>query len=458
MKRLTSLFILCCLLTGVGWGQGVCSYVKSDTLTAVTATIVRPFEAGHSIIYTYGSGSYAYITLSDANGVLHKAALPKHVRLKDIRVQNDMVYCCGTNTSTGQGLIGYFQATELTNNILSATWLAIPDIQYVDNVGGATGIYYSTFCVKTFEIVDNNSAFPHMIFLGEMEANGDTIAGLSEIVTVVNSQRFASLFTPNDVEHYHDLALTDNYVYSVSVKGSPNHSNYLVRQMPRNNSMILQNMASSFPSYVYETRDEYTVLPDSLLIEAGGGDDFLVAYHSGSTVQPVVEMDFFSSASFAQTPPVSLWSASLVEVGSVALNQKMYDLRYNANQSAFNLLHAVGILSSARMIVARPLLPWTASYVNGCQLLSIWRDNAQGRTLMSGYRLSDGSLVEGGEMDDATQSCRTQETARATERAIVSLSEHPWTFGFISHPCQLFSTPVQTAVETETGYMCKKAY
>lgn len=461
MKKYFLFFALCVLPACASQAQGVCSYVKNDTLTAVTATIVRPFEGTNSIIYTYGSGAYAYIAFSDANGVLHKAALPQYVRLKDIRVLNEMVYCCGTDLSTGEGIIGYFQATELMNNTLSATWLAIPDIQYVDYVEGGTGIWYSTFCVNTFEIVDNNSAFPHMIFLGDMEANGDTITGLSEIVTLTGGQIMCgSIFTPYDVEHYHDLALTDNYVYSVPVKGPNSHSNYQVRQMPRNIPLILYSLRASFPSYTYETEDTTTVFPDSLLIEAGGGDDFLVVYHSDRDTDSIMEVsaDFFSASSFAQTPPVSLWSASLDNVGMVFSWLKMYDLRYNANQASFDLLQAVSSASTIRDVKISSSMQWPLSYVSGCQLLSICHENTQGKWLSTGCRISDGSLIACGENYDAPRSCKKQITAQAETRPIVFLLDHVWAFGFDSQSYVPLPSTMETAVEIAADYMCKKVY
>jgi hypothetical protein len=221
MKKMTQKIVFLCMLLALSVSAGAqySSVMAEDAgLTDGGKTIVRNMSPTEVVTYVWSSTKQWFTyenstTLTYKYFMLPSLAFDKII-VNDFRILGGIVYFCGVDNNKGEGVLGTFMATDLLNIV--GTFVQVDFF----NITGTTEL-------NRMEVYqDPGTGAPRVAAVGYNRSGGCTILAqgvwvdcegyvpggtLPTSVSVFES--YCS--TPNDVEQWHDVVSTDDWVVLV---------------------------------------------------------------------------------------------------------------------------------------------------------------------------------------------------------------------------------------------------
>ncbi len=390
------------------------SYVREASTLLSSESIIRSIFIGgniYDILYSFHSSSEGAFILSETEDNLRQVPLPNKVQVSDMKVIDKFVYWCGSNTSTGKGVAGYFDASQLLNN---------NHVNYHMTEIPIVSTNCTTYNASRLEVLSTTGAFPHLALMCDITDGTDTTTGLGElwIDTSTNNLMFSTIFIINDMEIFYDMTLTNNYLLTTSLKDANNNRfPYMIRYFSRDSIPFLPSVASTPLTIPHLYTQSTTVSPHGgfSVIEALTGNDFVVAYHSrndSTHTSSKIYLDIYTNVTFGGNLTTT-YSAMLSDSHFQLTRNKMFDLAYDMPHNTIWLLHEVDSSHMQNIVkINNTLTSATVYSYSGTCLQSIDYNNALGMGTTSGYNTENNKLVEIGEQAGSPNTCMTTRTSR----------------------------------------------
>ena len=253
MRKITHIGIVVCMVLAMS-GADAQEYIKSVGFSPNSSSLIRSVSST-SWVYHACSNHLSSFSLMNSTGSTHSAISQLPFWVSDMVVRNNNVFFCGTKNSH---FFGYFSLNGFPNTTVNT--VTVPDLKPVDNI---EVFYYGgnvRHVVLTGKYGDNDSnciidAMQSYPFTGEWDL---TIATNTNVDIV-----------------YHDVAVTDNYVFA-SGQESNSTDGYIVAFQKR--QMLLGGFLYNPGVYIKTAYPAY----GNILLKEGVGDTVYAVYKNSS--------------------------------------------------------------------------------------------------------------------------------------------------------------------------------
>lgn len=290
MKKIAKKIVFICMLLALSFSAGAqySSVMAEGNLTDGGKAIVRNMSPTEVVTYVW-AGPEQWFTYENSTTLTYKFfQLPspdfdKNI-INDFRIIDGILYFCGADNNSGEGVLGTFKATDLLNPVGS-----LVQVDYFNIVG--------TTELNRMEVYkDPGTGNPRVAAVGYDRNGGCSIlaqgvwvdcegyapGGTPTSVSVFESYCSA----PNDVEQWHDVVSTDDWVVLVGYGAVGGQKGIALRRFHKG------NLTDPEMDNIYIFNESENVAWAETRAEFIKRNDMAVVYR-GERIRNVIDFDKF---------------------------------------------------------------------------------------------------------------------------------------------------------------------